>query len=427
MAEAQYGKGDLSSATQTLGRIKNMPGKSGAMRNLYDAYETPRIESLSAAIESGYEKPITTGISKEQFLAIQSKVEKTKDHVLLPDWDAYLSNLLKFKQPNEALADLESTDKKAVFSRCGDEHACITFTAMAKCLLNLNKKEDAVRNCKTALRLTPAKISYPPTKKWLSEASNIVITTESEIGKIPELWKTLAETRQTPVNRKIYLLPVGNYDKTLLLGESRKIGDFLKTEVVILPSITLSEQLMQQRKLERDPASLSTQSKTLCHMADALWTDISNKAAIPADALFVAFITSESFKDKLFPNKPFSRSNGNPVLLPTDKTALGTILSLHYTYAQKNDQKQAIAYITTGLLNAKLCQYPCLFSIRPDYFAVKTGVFGICPACQEEYKKVDFDKIHNDLMDYLKKAGAKIVKPSEVKFTELELPQQKPQ
>ena len=33
----------------------------------------------------------------------------------------------------------------------------------------------------------------------------------------------------------------------------------------------------------------------------------------------------------------------------------------------------------------------------------------MCPACQEEYKKADYDKMHNDLMEYLKKAGAKIV------------------
>lgn len=39
------------------------------------------------------------------------------------------------------------------------------------------------------------------------------------------------------------------------------------------------------------------------------------------------------------------------------------------------------------------------------------------PDCQEEYKKADFDKIHRDLMKYLKKAGAKIVNPKEVEFT----------
>jgi hypothetical protein len=33
----------------------------------------------------------------------------------------------------------------------------------------------------------------------------------------------------------------------------------------------------------------------------------------------------------------------------------------------------------------------------------------MCPACQAEYKAVDFDRLHAKLMDYLKHAGATLI------------------
>jgi hypothetical protein len=56
--------------------------------------------------------------------------------------------------------------------------------------------------------------------------------------------------------------------------------------------------------------------------------------------------------------------------------------------------------------------YPCLFC--DNFYDILGGAswvrFQMCPACQADYAKADFGKIHNELIDYLKKAGVKIVK-----------------
>ena len=49
-----------------------------------------------------------------------------------------------------------------------------------------------------------------------------------------------------------------------------------------------------------------------------------------------------------------------------------------------------------------------LSALMQDPGALTSVRFSMCPECQKKYKAADFGKMRQDLMDYLKKAGAKI-------------------
>lgn len=94
------------------------------------------------------------------------------------------------------------------------------------------------------------------------------------------------------------------------------------------------------------------------------------------------------------------------------------INSLHYIYANKASavQKQQYYWNTGYGTDRERClSYACIFENNMVWsFAPMTSRDVMCPKCQREYEQADFEKIHNDLMRYLKSVGVKIIKADEV-------------
>jgi hypothetical protein len=88
--------------------------------------------------------------------------------------------------------------------------------------------------------------------------------------------------------------------------------------------------------------------------------------------------------------------------LPSKKIIRQVIGGFRTSYASTKPDREYF-------FRAEKCRYPpCLFAdwangIREDLR------IAMCPACQAEYKAVDFDRLHAKLMDYLKHAGATLI------------------
>ncbi len=349
------------------------------------------------------------GNKKRQYKIVRKMVLSGSKGVNEKNWDLYINNVIAYEGARNAAEELQNWIEKkwnsAMYPWKAYPDAMFT---QACCFDALGQKTRAARRLKDVI--SSIDNNYGSRKpKGLQNCYNQALTMlhriETNVGIVPELWKTPADIRPFPENYKIYVIPIKEPPQSLIKTAAKKVGKFFDTGVCILPPLLLSP-------------NLGSVKGEYWRELPAYWKGMLTAATIPDDAIMVSFVTM----DRVQYRGGWSLNIGNPLLIslpplyqwrPEEKLARQIASAFHYSYTDKHGQTVFPYYV----LNLDSCDYPpCLFVDRGRLASMSLR-FSICPKCQEEYKKVDFDKVHRDLMRYLKKSGTKIVDPSEIEFT----------
>jgi hypothetical protein len=342
-----------------------------------------------------------------------SKRLRTVYYVPEDEWIYYLQLLKKHEGPARTVEELDLWLRKDRWDRdklgrrgiLQFRDRCEARLVEMDCLIELGRREEAVRRAKTLLQL-PLQRAYGfyPINPAMERASTVVSNVEREIGYVDLGWRTAAETRPFPAQYACYVVPVSDIDLGAVQMLATNLGVFLGTSLRILKRMPLPGRAV---------AAKSTTAKP-----ELLWDELLKGARIPRDAIFVVFAINERMRI-------YSLNDGNPLLLPyTDSLyekllreyAKSAAISFRFTYAHKDPQKR------TGSHGEPYPRFPywadhcndsaCLYSDYPGFMASPVS-FLMCPRCQEEYKQADFDSIHASLMTYLKQAGATVVEKAD--------------
>jgi hypothetical protein len=363
-----------------------------------------RITNLKADIASQRAKTPTDTAAK--YAEIRKRLGTTY-YVPHDEWVYYLQLLKKHEGPARAVEEIDlwiRRDKwdRDKLKRCAIlqfEDRCQARLMEIDCLMEIGRKEEATQRSKVLLQL-PLRRAGPAMKSRATEqASTVISSVEQEMGSVDLQWRTAAETRLFPGQYHCYVVPVSDIDLGAVQMLATNLGAFLGTSVRILKRMPLPARAV---------AAKSTTAKP-----EILWDELLKRARIPRDAIFVVLAINERME-------VYSLNDGNPLLFPYvdsmeekvfQEYSKNAAISFRFTYAKKDQQ------LRTGSHGESLRRFPlgtvdcndsaCLYSDRPGF--IRFCSLRICPRCQEEYKKANFNSIQADLMAYLKKTGATIV------------------
>ena len=410
-AEASYGLGRIEDAARYLAMMKkkytlrqDVPRDWGRIWPVWD---------LNSRVES------RLGVPKTETQAYERILDRLKEgtyRIQGDEWQTYLDLLDRIEGPQRSAeilgywirdGNLRRFDEQYVSAGLNSNCAHVdAIVHQARCFLKMERKSEAVRNYKLVPKLYGLEFGGPPPfgKANYEEATGLVARMEAEIGPVDELLKTWGETRRMPREYAACLVPLGDADLAIVGGIAKELGAFFGTDVRVHGAVALPNDAFRDHEGRLD--------------LDRLWPLIAGGSVIPSDAVFVGFITREPIRH------PFSPHSGNPVVLsyadrwirdsPAVVAALKTTMAKRLVLAfdfrplkahDSSDDFQPGARVFP-FLEAK-CGYPCLFS-QLVYESVLIMPFAVCPECQERCKTMDFKKIHEDLIDYLRKTGATI-------------------
>lgn len=323
-----------------------------------------------------------------------------------------------YEKPEIVLASIDHrTNKKGNDTKAhGAPRSWALMIAAARSYRALGRNVDAARMCKDVLAST-ANATWGPDDRSRrsmarSRAAELLREIEKEVGQVAEIWSAGRQVRPIPDRFRICLVPVGDTDQRIVTNTVARLAAFWGTGVQVLGTVPLHE--------EDDPEKDN-------HIWDPkeLFSVIAQRAVIPDDAVFVVFFTGKTFPGggrECF--RAFTPGAWNPVLasygydwgdtprcaeLACNSLAKYILWAFRNAYSGKPILAGRPDEDIEGRPGFACGRFPCVFA-RPDDIQRFWLRFSMCPECQAEYKKVDFDKIHNDLIKYLKKSGAKIVK-----------------
>jgi hypothetical protein len=243
-------------------------------------------------------------------------------------------------------------------------------------------------------------------KQMIDRLSELVEEVESEVGHVDAIFNPISVTQAWPQRYAVYLVPIGKQDyKPKAIAD--KFAEFYGARVAVLPEVMPSDEARERRTLYKGELSYDV---------EVLWQDVLPRIEIPADALYVMLFSSEHYHADFTHGKPWCENgSGNPLLLGKRsydyfEKSPSALMGFWAISANRTDmaKRHGRANIRAELLDVERCAFPCLFYRRIDGSNME-GSNLACAKCQEAFRKLDFDTIHRNLMDYLRSMGATIV------------------
>ncbi len=434
LANANMELGDLDAASRFFNLFLKENGGLDAVGVYYDVY---RPTFLHTKLEQLKEKHLS---NKEKFYITRQRMRADGYRMRLDEWDVYIDLLKEFHGLEKAVDELDFWIKwdrreRAKYAphlgtdmHWANPHS-FALKKQADFYLELDKKKEAAQNIKAVWEIS----SREPAcyKKRNAEAFRMIQDIEREIGHVPEKWKSAGQFRPIPAEFSICIVPVGRVFTDGIEASARLLGRYFGARVRILDAVP-------------EPQS-AFPDDSMFGKKELFWNGVLESASIPNDTLFVALVTERTLKGE-YDHGSFANDTrlacsfnlGNPVLIEVNmKSSQDTYadylkkyyaynlahhaaLSFHYLHREKTDDFRSPSS-KINLYGTKQCGFPCLFYESVNFLGNRVDtVFGLCPQCQEEYKRVDFEKTHRDLMNYLHELGASLVSPNQVSHTKID-------
>ncbi len=450
--EAVWLKGGVSASMATLKQVLAIyeeAQKTGKESRLSRRRLGTWINDLDLAIKrvessTGLEEAKKLGEEKEYaFYKRIFSPEATHQSFKYKDWKRFIELLEKFEKP-EYIVQLKAHELQGL----SDDVICSlpiylpTETPPFQSVLNLwllqgkslramGKHAEAVRRLRDIECIGKmSEVSHLPI---FQSAQKLADSIEAESGPVEDLWRTGAQTITNPPPYVIYFIPA-SFDKRYLPYISNKLNEFFGLKVKILPDY----QIQPQDRVQEGTGN---------RLGKNFLRNVIVKTLIPDDALYVMVITGEPMSEgapytaraDLLGSSTSEGVSDNPVIILANfneskpnrnekqiSEAVGGIAhfiigGFQCLYDWSREPAHGSEYAARGWHSrAKRCyNTPCLFS--SEYTNFKCFRMKMCTECQETYrKKVNYEAIHKELMQTLKKMGATIVKPDEVRNTTVE-------
>jgi tetratricopeptide (TPR) repeat protein len=296
-------------------------------------------------------------------------------------------------------------------------HLCPAYVVRGRSYERLGQKQRALEDYALFLRIKGYALSEPPPviddqKKWqipyIAEAAKGLFRLRAEGMTLKDQWLSLAQTRSFPADAAIYVVPVGFYDKTTLDLFVKETADFLGARIEVLPALEVPKNLKV----------INTKSGTPTYDGQALVLAALRQISVPDDVVQLVLASSEVYR--MTEGNEFWRSGsfdgGHTLLLsikgnkfPQGELKRRVPYCLQFRYLPNSkepwlDEPPNSKYF---LMYRDYCSPPCLFGAN-----LKSGhgenMSALCPRCQEDYKKVDFDALKRQTVAALSKQGVKI-------------------
>lgn len=299
----------------------------------------------------------------------------------------------------------------------------ITHFHVAACLAGVGQKEKAVRNCKDIMAYADsvewAWKLHPLVQSVRNEAAALCEQLEKEIGPVAETWKPGREVRRFENHYHLYLVPLTDYKKEYLNELMKHLVAFYGDDAIgILPTCSAPKSTIRAGEYN--------------YQCRPFFEGTLKRMVVPDDALHLVFLTDaptdhagllcagqmDNFNDPKILSpvliSAFALRVGNLTAeMAIRDLAWKIISSFNYVYADRPPEaprENAQFYNQYGVAKKVCPQWTCIFHTALWYSTASQGLrLSMCPACQADYRKADFDRIHTDLIDYLSKAGAQIV------------------
>ncbi len=346
----------------------------------------------------------------------------------------YLTLMRKFETPDECLRQAGQRFGSADSWKWQEpRHNYPVLLHCARCHYKLGNMQEAGAICSRLVEVInmPAYYHYKPYQTIKKQALKLLKDIGNRYTPENDTWKNLKQVNPIPDKYKIYIVPVGIMHEETLSEAVKHLSLYYGIQICVLPLVAAPE------------ASVPKEGCT--YLPKEMMTGLLQTVKIPDDALYLAFVTDlhlvrhitfgEIIDHKLAVNpllisiadcprrepKPFMQMYARLL-------AWRIIKSFDFAHEQINGityhaQIDRIDYEADKRCPNKRClNFPCVFSstLNNDIYTGRDRLFRMCEACQKKRKNYDYNKMHRTLIRRLKKAGAKIVDPSEVEFTVVE-------
>lgn len=322
-----------------------------------------------------------------------------------------ISLMLKLDGPERALQKLEKLDWH---DELYHSYYWMLPLARARCLALMGKKTEAAEICghlvESHLQIRAVERALGPSfEADEKEVSSLFQSLKKEGWVRPDTWKKAADVRPFPKNLKVYVYTIGPDRWNLYPKTAQMVGDFLGTVVEVLHSTVQLQTNFPWTDPLADPGyEVLKATGTGERNASATLRDAVQCAEVPSDCVLAIFTAEAQHQTGFFP-PAITEQCGNPSLLIKQNfaitkdeakavsLALTTLWVLYHTYSSRHTDKA----FPEGV---PVCpNHPCVFSRWCNTWTGEaTGaIFKMCPACQEEYKKADFNKMQKALRDHM--------------------------
>lgn len=327
-----------------------------------------------------------------------------------------LSSLLIFN-PVQHYDETQRTLKDPpLYARCTFSDLSPAYAVRGRCYEQIGDKQHALDDYALYLKIAGFYGFHPPRANlraedaqlhapYVAAATRAVQRLEAEGLTTKDQWRSLAETRPFPRNCAIYVVPVGTCDPVWMNRLIRETTNFIGARVELLPAVSTSGL-----------KTTTSKNGMPCYDSQALAETVLKQIDVPDDTVQLVVATSEVFGIPGWSNtcQPASYDGGNTVLLPVrDPLPRHAILyALHYRYVPKDDTgwRMDAPEVSWFLHNTTYCISPCIFAGGLNTLSGEAK--GICPRCQETYRRVDFDALKIQTLSALKRQGTKITPAS---------------
>ena len=237
------------------------------------------------------------------------------------------------------------------------------------------------------------------------------------------MFKSAVDLHREDVHYRIYIVPQGSFNQVRLDDTMAILTSFYGTNAVkVLPSLPMPESIPKQG--------------TFNYMCTPLFESIWKSLVVPDDALHLVIINElnmdhcgllcagqmENYVNPLVLTPviisfmPFTAGN-RPEKDRIRDFAWKIISSFRYIYAKESpvSQKERVRKTGYGIDRENCTSWTCIFQTGLWWEEASQNLrLTMCSKCQREFLEADFEKIHNDLIGYLKTMSVKIVKPEEI-------------
>ena len=338
------------------------------------------------------------------------------------DYPRLLELMMKFEGPEKTLQIIDGLPESDQLY--WGYYAKLPLTR-AKCLASLGRKREAAEICShlKASALERKVFGMVPTFKedrdFHSELLAVLQNLETEVGSDYDTWVKASSVRPFPKDMKFYVFQIGEDSVGVTPRAAEIVGDFLGTEVEVRQSGSQKQTFLPvfdpgiraespNLKVFRDTCNRNT--------LNALRNAIKH-TELPANCVFLAFATT--IEGCWLKDFALSENRGNPCLLngllfsdlfdsrPKKKEILARRLAkvMLWTFYHSYSAQSTGKAFPRG---APSCpHYPCIFGPWSQQWegSVRDSlIFAMCPDCQAQYKKVDFNKVQQAVQKYMKSA-----------------------
>lgn len=324
-----------------------------------------------------------------------------------------LSSLLIFNAEQRYDETQRALKKPTLYARCTFSDLSPAYAVRGHCYEQIGDKQRALDDYALYLKIAGFYGYHPPRANlsaedaqlhapYVAAAVRAVQQLESEGLKPKDEWRSIAETRPFPRNYAIYLVPVGTCDPAWMNRLIRETAHFIGARIEQLPAVSASGL-----------QTTTSKNGMPCYDSRNMAERVLEQLEVPDDAVQLVVATSEVFGIPGWSHtcQPVSYDGGNTLLLPVrDPPPRHALLyALHYRYVPKQDKgwRMDAPEVSWFLRNTTYCISPCIFA--GGLSTLSGEVKGICPRCQETYRKVDFDALNHQTVDALRRQGVRIV------------------